>query len=308
MTPWRRMAIIAAGLAAVAGGVSGGVIAAGTSSTTTTTSSTSATTSPGGVCVSSANDGHCPFPAESYIIGANGNPYVDQNVWNASSTYHQTLYATSPDDWYVTANANTGWGGVQTFPNTGFNMTGTVDGYATTTSSWNVTIPTDNTQTAGWAAYDLWFNNWADEVMIQTDLTANSYYDCTAVAETTFGGMPWHLCVFGTERVWKPGTDDSHLINQAAGSVDVRAMLVWMEANGYLPAGSKWTAASFGFEICDTRGNTQSFAVKGFTWDATRDDGVHEAGDLAPTPGGGLLHHSLGMARDVLQRSAIRGF
>ena len=125
-------------------------------------------------CISSANNGHCPFPAESYIIGANGNPYVDQNVWNASSTYHQTLYATSPDDWYVTANANTGWGGVQTFPNTGFNMTGTVDGYATTTSSWNVTIPTDNTQTAGWAAYDLWFNNWADEVMIQTDLTANN--------------------------------------------------------------------------------------------------------------------------------------
>ena len=79
--------------------------------------------------------------------------------------------------------------------------------------------------------------------------------------------MPWHLCVFGTERVWKPGTDDSHLINQAAGSIDVRAMLVWMEANGYLPAGSTWTAASFGFEICDTRGNTQSFAVNGFTWD-----------------------------------------
>ena len=136
----------------------------------------------------------------------------DQNVWSGSSSYQQTLYATAPNDWYVTANANTNFGGVETYPNTGFDMTGTVDSDSSITSSWSVTIPTNET-TAGWAAYDLWFNNWNDEVMIQTDLTvpSNGDYDCNAVATATFSGMPWHLCVFGSERVWKPGTSDADL-------------------------------------------------------------------------------------------------
>jgi hypothetical protein len=41
-----------------------------------------------------------------------------------------------------------------------------------------------------------------------------------------------------------------------------------MEQNGWLPANSTWTAGSFGFEICDTEGITQTFKVNGFTWDA----------------------------------------
>jgi hypothetical protein len=188
-------------------------------------------------------------------------------VWNGSSTYQQTLYANNPGQWHVTANANTHFGGVLTYPNTGFDMTGTVDGSSSITSSWNVTIP-NNAQTAGWAAYDLWFNNWADEVMIQTDITANSYYDCTPVTTATFDGMSWHMCVFGSERVWKPGTDDSHLVNRASGTVDVRSILVWMEQKGYLPPGSTWTAGSFGFEVCDTGGTTEIFQVNGFSWSA----------------------------------------
>jgi len=235
---------------------------------TANASATVTVTAPGYSCITSATNGHCPFPSDSYIIGANSNPYVDQNVWSGNGSYQQTLYANSPEDWYITANADTDFGGVLTYPNTGFDMTGTVDGFSSITSSWNVTIPTNTATTAGWAAYDLWFNNWADEVMIQTDITANSYYDCTAVATAIFSGMPWHLCVFGSERVWKPGTDDSHLINQASGSVDVRSILVWMEQNGYLPTSSTWTAGSFGFEVCDTEGNTQIFQVNDFSWDA----------------------------------------
>jgi hypothetical protein len=81
-------------------------------------------------------------------------------------------------------------------------------------------------------------------------------------------GMPWHMCDFGSERVWKPGTDDNHLVSQPSGSVDVRAFLVWMEANGKLPTSSAWTAASFGFEVCDTHGITETFRVNDFSWNA----------------------------------------
>ena len=225
---------------------------------------------PTNTCITSSFTGQCNYPADSYIVGAGSDPWVGQNVWTDPTDYGQTLHATSPADWHVTADADTHFGGVLTFPNTGFQMTGAVNRFTDITSSWNVTIPTNDTKTAAWAAYDLWFNNWNNEVMIQPDITANSYYQCTGVASLKVSGIPWHLCVFGSEDVWKPGTDDLHLIDRASGSVDIQAFLVWMEQHGYLPADSIWKAASFGFEICDTEGNTQTFAVNGFTWDATR--------------------------------------
>lgn len=213
--------------------------------------------------------GHCSYPAVPYITGASSDPWVDQNVWSGNQNYRQTLYSNSPENWYVTANAKTNFGGVLTYPNTGFYMSGTIDSYNSITSSWNVTLPVNQT-TAGWAAYDLWFNDWNDEVMIQTDLTvpSNGDYDCTGVATITVSGMPWHMCDFGSERVWKPGTDDNHLANQTSGQVDIGAFLKWMEQNGKLPANSTWTGGSFGFEICDTGGATEQFKVTGFSWTA----------------------------------------
>jgi hypothetical protein len=217
--------------------------------------------------VTSAFEGQCNYPSYPQIIGANSDPWVGENVWSGDTSYQQTLYANSPSDWYVTANANTNFGGVLAYPNTGFYMSGAIDSFSSVTSSFSTNFP-HNAATAGWAAYDLWFNDWADEVMIQTDISANSDYDCTAVTTATFGGMPWHLCVFGSERVWKPGTDDGHIINQASGTLDIKAFRVWMEQNGYLPAGSTWTAGSYGFEICDTGGTTEKFQVTGFSWTA----------------------------------------
>lgn len=236
-------------------------------------------------CIVLDAKGNCPSDAgytnHPRITGIgnltdNGNPpVISSDIWSGNPSYSSTLYANSPSDWKVVANVNnTSGGGVEAYPNVGWYPTPAetpIDSYSSITSSWNVAIPTDTSTTAGWAGYDLWFNgpwgNNPNEVMILPDITANSDYDCDAVTTATFSGMPWHLCVFGSERVWKPGTDDQHLINQASGSVNVLAMLKWMEQNGYLPKNSTWFAASFGFEICNTSGTTQTFQVNGFTWD-----------------------------------------
>ena len=240
-----------------------------TTGATTPSSGTTSTASSGGpVCVKTTNE-QCDFPPYAGIVGASSDPYVGQNIWAGDASYKQTLYASSPSSWYVTANANTHFGGVLTYPNTGFAMAGAVDSYSSVTSSYGTTIPT-NAQTAGWAAYDLWFNNWNDEVMILTDITANSYYDCTATTTATFGGQPWHMCVFGSERVWKPGTDDQHLLSKTSGSIDIQAFLTWMEQHSYLPSGSTWTAGSYGFEICDTGGANENFQVNSFSWTAKK--------------------------------------
>jgi len=262
---------------------SSGTKAGGTSISSQSSSSNPPPPPPTYSCITSDFDGECgPYASQSQIVGSNNEPWVDQNVWGAGGTnYTQTLYANSPGDWYVIGNvSNNTTGAVLTYPNTGFDMPdgsnpgdhdGHVDSYNSITSSWNVTMPTDSNTTTGWAAYDLWFNNWNDEVMIQTDLLvpSNGDYDCTAAATATFNGMAWHLCVFGSERVWKPGTDDNHLINQASGTVNVLAMLEWMEQNGYLPTNSIWTGGSFGFEICNTSGTNAKFEVNSFSWDAS---------------------------------------
>jgi hypothetical protein len=263
---------IASVMAAVAlAGCTSGVVPAPTGASATASAAAAAASVPssastGAVCVQVVSQ-RCNYPAYPGIVGTNSDPYVDQNIWSGSSTYKQTLYATSPGDWHVVANANTHFGGVLTYPNTGFNMAGSVDSYSSLTSSYSTTIP-DNARTAGWAAYDLWFNNWNDEVMIQTDITANSDYDCTAKTTATIDGQPWHLCVFGAERVWKPGTDDQHLLNRTSGSLNIQAFLTWMQGHGYLPTDSTWTAGSYGFEICDTGGTNETFQVNAFSWNA----------------------------------------
>jgi hypothetical protein len=233
----------------------------------TTPSPTSTTPTGTYGCVRTDAQGKCFYPEVPYITGTNGDPFINQNVWAAAGdpTYEQSLHARSPRDWYVDVRAKTNFGGVQAFPNVGWNMTGTVGAMPRTMSSWAVDFPHD-AKTVTWAAYDLWFNDWRDEVMIQVDIAANDYYDCNHVSSATFGGKPWHLCTFGAQRVWKPGVDDDSLRNEKVGSLEVKEMLVWLEQHGHLPKNSSWTAASFGFEPCDTGAVDVRMRVTDFSW------------------------------------------
>lgn len=218
-------------------------------------------------CVRTDAQGKCFYPAVPYITGTSDNPYLNQNIWAAAGdpTYKQSLFGRSPRDWYVSVNANTRSGGVKAFPNVGWNMAGVVDAMPKTVTSWSVDFPHDG-KIIAWAAYDLWLNDWADEVMIQVDISANERYDCQNVASATFGGRPWHMCRFGAERVWKPGMDDGSIRNEPIGFIEVKQFLVWMEDHGHLPRNSTWTAGSFGFEPCDTGGVTAKMKVTDFSW------------------------------------------
>ena len=224
----------------------------------------------GWACVTSDPMGHCPFGADPQITGANDDPYVDQNVWNPISGWQQTLSANSPGDWQVVANMPIGNTGVVSYPNTGVDMAGAVDSYSQTTSSFSETMP-HNSQTSAWAMYDLWFNNWNDEVMIQYDFTNNG--DCTPVATAQFGGsngvpvQTWHLCRIGSDTLaWKLGAGEgTEKQSEQSGSIDILAMIKWLESHGYLLAGSTWTALSDGWEICSTGGQNETFNLSSYS-------------------------------------------
>ena len=243
-------------------------------STTTTVPSTT-TTAPqatGWACVTSAQTGHCPFGSDPQITAASSDPWVDSNVWSAIAGWKQTLSANGPGDWKVVANVPAGNTSVVAYPNTGAYYSGTVDSYSHMTSSFTEDMK-KTSQTSGWGMYDLWYNNWANEVMIQYDFANNG--NCDSVATATFGGsngvpvQTWHLCDFGATVAWKLGSSEADKQSEQSGSIDILAMSKWLETHGYLPAQSTWTAVSDGWEICSTGGQNETFQVSNYSVDAS---------------------------------------
>jgi hypothetical protein len=226
---------------------------------------------------------------------------VDHNIWAYIDGFTQHLYANSSSDWYVIGNDNGNpnpSGQVVTYPNAGClywgkpgaTIPGAVDSWATTTSSWDVSIPHDTNTSDDqqgfvcWAAYDMWLNNYQREIMIQVDISCPNNPDHWApvFATATFSGEPWHLCSFGDiatgELVWKRGVDEAHLVNKPRGTVNIREFMDWMETPGnggpwesgrWIPQNSLWAATSFGFELLHTWGKDAICRVNDFSWTAT---------------------------------------
>jgi hypothetical protein len=120
-----------------------------------------------------------------------------------------------------------------------------------------------NSGTSAWAAYDIWLgpdtgSSATHEVMIQHDFSNNGA--CTAEASATFAGQKWNLCQFGSELVWKLTGG-----NEQTGSVDILSMLNWLVSHGYLPQGSGLYSVGYGWEICSTGGQNETFQVKNFS-------------------------------------------
>jgi hypothetical protein len=189
-------------------------------------------------------------------------------VWAPISGWQQSLSAVGPGDWSATANMPAGNTAVVSFPNTGAGYgEQPVSKFKTITSSFSENMNATS-KTSAWAAYDLWFNNWGNEVMIQHDFANNGA--CPFLATQSFGGsggvpvQTWGLCKYGSELIWKLTTG-----SEQTGSVDILSMVTWLESHGYMPSASTITALSYGFEICSTGGQNETFHVNSFSISAT---------------------------------------
>jgi hypothetical protein len=223
-----------------------------------TTPTTPTTTPPTNACVTSARMGQCgPYPPA--VAGTTSDRYVDQNVWSPITGWKQTLTAYGPGNWRVDANMPAGNTAVVSFPNTGQPMNETpLARFSQLTASYAETM-NKTASTSGWAMFDIWINDWDYEVMIQHDFARNG--DCKTVASVTFRGQSWHLCDFGHVLAWKLGADEAHKASEQTGTVDLLAMLTWLESHGYLPQNPHLTNISYGWEICSTGGADETFRV-----------------------------------------------
>jgi hypothetical protein len=260
-----------------------------TSAATLTPTSTSAATLDRNACTTSAAKGSCGPYAFPQISGINGEVTIGNNVWHPISGWAETLSARNPGDWSVTANLPARNTSVVSYPDVGTTVpwlpnkdaNPDLSAWSSIYSSFSVSMPGDAKKngSVGEAAYDMWLNDWNDEVMIQTDFMGDSLrprcdVSGDAIATVSFGGsngvpvQKWKLCQFDSELIWQLPTGT----NESSGKVDVMAMLRWLETHGngkYLPAHSSLTALGFGFELCSTGGRTETFRLNRFSLTAT---------------------------------------
>ena len=230
---------------------------------------------PSPVCRASAQQGGCGPYDYPQIEGTSNQKTVGNNIWNPIPGARQTLAAHSPGAWYVTSNMPKGNTAVVSYPSlsadyhvqnsSGNWVTQPLTNFASMVSSFSETMNATSATNA-WATYDIWMGN-GDEIMVQHDFSPHADPECPHVATATFGGsfgvpvQTWGLCKFGTEFIWQlPASASEH-----SGSVDILAMLTWLEQHGYVPRNDPLGAIGYGWEICSTGGVNETFQVSKFS-------------------------------------------
>jgi hypothetical protein len=190
-----------------------------------------------------------------------GNGYtIYNNVWG-SGYGPQTVWVNSASNWGVWANhPNTG--GIKSYPNATRYLGKRVSALGTTTSSFNVSVPTSGV--AFTTAYDIWSSDNAHEIM----LWMNKYGPVGPLGslQTTasVGGHTWAIY---------RGSNGSNQVysfvrtsNTNAGTVDIRAIAQWIRGRGWFGDVTIGNV-QLGYEITSAAGGkdfvTNSFSVTG---------------------------------------------
>jgi len=134
-------------------------------------------------------------------------------------------------------------------------------------SSYAETMP-HNSGTDAQAAWDIWLNadsGFPNEVMVWVDNVNRGSGGATLKASVTIGGQAWSLYEYGPgEAIWSLGAPGT-FARQGSGTVDLLALLRWMQGNGYAARGATIGQIDFGWEICSTGGAPEHFGVSAYS-------------------------------------------
>jgi len=249
-------------------------------------------------CVTSKPTGTCPGTSD-YTTGStnsNGyNTYLANNCW-ADPSCQQVLSANSPSDWQVSADEPAGNGSVKTAPEaqqqfnnwcpgrqTWQNLVTNGCGNAEDTpisalselSSTYAESTPHNSQTIAQWAWDNWLSDdagYPSEIMVWVDNNGrcNSGSFGTQVhAPVTIAGQQWtpHRYPDSSEFIWSlDGSGGAGTCaQQASGTVDLLALLKWMQANGFAAPGAAISLVDGAWEICSTGGAPETFRVSSYS-------------------------------------------
>ncbi|HEY0534478.1 MAG TPA: hypothetical protein VGD29_23065 [Actinoplanes sp.] len=209
-----------------------------------------------------------PGPAQAAVWGSsdpwatwsNGGYTLYNDVWG-SGAGPQSIWANSYSNWGVSANhPNTG--GVKSYPNATRYIGKKVSALGTTTSSFNVTVPTSGV--AFETAYDIWSSDNAYEIMLWMNRYGAVGPIGSQQTSASVGGHSW--------AVYR-GSNGSNQVfsfvrtgNTGSGTVDIRAIAQWLRSQGWFGDVTIGNV-QFGYEITSSSGGkdfvTNSFSVTG---------------------------------------------
>jgi hypothetical protein len=218
-------------------------------------------------CTTSAAQGSCGPYDYSQITSSNGTgTYVNNDVWSPVSGWSEVLTAANPGSWSVVANMPAGNNSVVSYPDVQelYNNV-PLSSYTSLTSSFTETM-NPHSGTLSEAAFDLWLNNWNDEVMIWNDNYGEDLSDDTDMGSVAFDGQNFEVYRNG------PLGNGEELIvsldsNEQSGTIDILSTLKWLEGKGYLPSGSTLTSIDYGWEILSTGGQNETYQLSSFCID-----------------------------------------
>jgi hypothetical protein len=184
---------------------------------------------------------------------SNGGYTLYNNVWVKTGYGPQTIWANSYSNWGVwSQQPNTN--GVKSFPNSSEYVGRTINSLASCTSSFNVTPPGSGVYES---TYDIWTSDWNDEVMLWMNTNGNpnpiSYnYTANGIAIPVYtnlsvGGHTWN--VYRGANGTKPVYSFIRTSNTNSGTVDIKAILSWLNNQGWLSNTKTLGDVQFGFEI-----------------------------------------------------------
>lgn len=224
-------------------------------------------------CVAVDNGSQNPGPgcpdANAYkysgITNSNGyNTRIINDMWNPPGAGHpQAVYADNPGDWQVISDQAAGNTAVLSYPDVQqiftlpSNAPAPLSTFRTVFSDFRESMPNGGDNEA---AYDIWLGtsaarNFSQEVMIWVDNHRTNPPPGEVVGTPTFYGAKY--------TVW----DDRGTVymvrdsRETSGRIHILVMLNWLESHGYSPKGSGLNQINFGWEICSTGGEAETFTV-----------------------------------------------
>jgi hypothetical protein len=136
-----------------------------------------------------------------------------------------------------------------------------------------------NSGTIAQAASDTWLSNdgsYPNEIMVWVDNvnrdSGGADQKCGLSGQPacpSFNGQAWTLYEYGTgELIWSLGAPGT-FAQQSSGTVDLLALLHWLQGNGFAASGAVMGLIQFGWELCSTGGVPKTFAVNRFSISAS---------------------------------------
>lgn len=188
----------------------------------------------------------------------NGGYTIYNNVWGGGAGF-QSIWANSYSNWGVWAQ-HPDTSGVKSYPNVTKSIGKTLSSISTLKSSFNVTRPSSGDYAS---TYDIWTNGYTYEIMLWMnkygDVKPISYnwnasgQPVAVVSNVSVGGHTWNVY---------QGSNGSNIVysfvrtsNTNSGTVDILAVLKWINNRGWFNGTQTVNTVQFGFEITSSTGS-----------------------------------------------------